>query len=62
MKDQSRMPGSANLPSGNTAVSTANMITGISALPASTALLTGSPVLSAATNALSTPVPAAAPQ
>uniref|UniRef100_A0A3Q3KA58 non-specific serine/threonine protein kinase n=1 Tax=Monopterus albus TaxID=43700 RepID=A0A3Q3KA58_MONAL len=37
---------------------------GISALPASTALgpLTGSPVLSAATNALSTPVPAGAPQ
>uniref|UniRef100_A0AAX7SEZ5 non-specific serine/threonine protein kinase n=1 Tax=Astatotilapia calliptera TaxID=8154 RepID=A0AAX7SEZ5_ASTCA len=61
-KDQSRVTGSANLPSGNPAVSTANMITGISALPASTALgpLTGSPVLSAATNALSTPVPAAA--
>lgn len=37
-------------------------LSGISALPASTALgpLTGSPVLSAATNALSTPVPAAA--
>uniref|UniRef100_A0A8C4IIG0 non-specific serine/threonine protein kinase n=1 Tax=Dicentrarchus labrax TaxID=13489 RepID=A0A8C4IIG0_DICLA len=62
VKDQSRVAGSANLPSGNTAVSTASMITGISALPASTALgpLTGSPVLSAATNALSTPVPAAA--
>ncbi|KAM8756889.1 casein kinase II subunit alpha [Acanthopagrus latus] len=62
VKDQSRAAGSANLPSGNTAVSTANMITGISALPASTALgpLTGSPVLSAATNALSTPVPTAA--
>uniref|UniRef100_A0A3Q0QQC4 non-specific serine/threonine protein kinase n=1 Tax=Amphilophus citrinellus TaxID=61819 RepID=A0A3Q0QQC4_AMPCI len=61
VKDQSRVTGSANLPSGNPAVSTANMIT-ISALPASTALgpLTGSPVLSAATNALSTPVPAAA--
>uniref|UniRef100_A0A7N6FBL9 non-specific serine/threonine protein kinase n=1 Tax=Anabas testudineus TaxID=64144 RepID=A0A7N6FBL9_ANATE len=66
VKDQSRVAGSANLPSGNTAVSTATMITGISALPASTALgpLTGSPVLSAATNALSTPVPtvAGAPQ
>ncbi|KAI3369542.1 hypothetical protein L3Q82_007751 [Scortum barcoo] len=62
VKDQSRVAGSANLPSGNTAVSTASMITGISALPASTALgpLTGSPVLSAATNVLSTPVPAAA--
>uniref|UniRef100_A0A4W6D462 non-specific serine/threonine protein kinase n=1 Tax=Lates calcarifer TaxID=8187 RepID=A0A4W6D462_LATCA len=62
VKDQSRVAGSANLPSGNPAVSTASMITGISALPASTALgpLTGSPVLSAATNALSTPLPAAA--
>ncbi|TKS71145.1 Casein kinase II subunit alpha [Collichthys lucidus] len=62
VKDQSRVAGSANLPSGNTAVSTASMITGISALPASTALgpLTGSPVLSAATSALSSPVPAAA--
>uniref|UniRef100_A0AAQ5WYE0 non-specific serine/threonine protein kinase n=1 Tax=Amphiprion ocellaris TaxID=80972 RepID=A0AAQ5WYE0_AMPOC len=62
VKDQSRVAGSANLPSGNPAVSTASMITGISALPASTALgpLTGSPVLSAATNALSTPVPTAA--
>uniref|UniRef100_A0A7N8Y2A6 non-specific serine/threonine protein kinase n=1 Tax=Mastacembelus armatus TaxID=205130 RepID=A0A7N8Y2A6_9TELE len=62
VKDQSRVAGSSSLPSGNTAVSTASMITGISALPASTALgpLTGSPVLSAATNALSTPVPAAA--
>ena len=28
VKDQSRMAGSANLPSGNTAVSTAGMITG----------------------------------
>lgn len=28
VKDQSRVGGSANLPSGNTAVSTANMITG----------------------------------
>uniref|UniRef100_A0A8D3E4E4 non-specific serine/threonine protein kinase n=1 Tax=Scophthalmus maximus TaxID=52904 RepID=A0A8D3E4E4_SCOMX len=62
VKDQSRVAGSANLPSGNIAVSTTSMITGISALPASTALgpLTGSPVLSAATNVLSTPVPAAA--
>ncbi|XP_047438154.1 casein kinase II subunit alpha isoform X2 [Mugil cephalus] len=62
VKDQSRVGGSANMPSGNPAVSTASMITGISALPASTALgpLTGSPVLSAATNALSTPVPATA--
>ncbi|KAK2821011.1 hypothetical protein Q5P01_023970 [Channa striata] len=62
VKDQSRVAGSASLPSGTTAVSTASMITGISALPASTALgpLTGSPVLSAATNTLSTPVPAAA--
>uniref|UniRef100_A0A6Q2XPS6 non-specific serine/threonine protein kinase n=1 Tax=Esox lucius TaxID=8010 RepID=A0A6Q2XPS6_ESOLU len=62
VKDQGRMPGSANLPSGNTAVSTANMITGISALPAATALgtLTGSPVLSAATSALSSATPAAA--
>ncbi|KAF0035466.1 hypothetical protein F2P81_013224 [Scophthalmus maximus] len=57
VKDQSRVAGSANLPSGNIAVSTTSMITGISALPASTALgpLTGSPVLSAATNVLSTP-------
>ncbi|XP_067359960.1 casein kinase II subunit alpha isoform X2 [Channa argus] len=66
VKDQSRVAGSAGLPSGNPAVSTASMITGISALPASTALgpLTGSPVLSAATNTLSTPVPtvAGAPQ
>ncbi|XP_036805802.1 casein kinase II subunit alpha isoform X1 [Oncorhynchus mykiss] len=66
VKDQGRMPGSANPPGGNTAVSTANTVTGISALPAATALgtLTGSPVLSAATNALSTPVPASvsAPQ
>lgn len=66
VKDQSRVAGSANMPSGNPAVSTASMITGISALPASTALgpLTGSPVLSAATNALSPPVPTAvgAPQ
>ncbi|XP_039653770.1 casein kinase II subunit alpha isoform X2 [Perca fluviatilis] len=65
VKDQSRVAG-ANLPSGNTAVCTANMITGISALPASTALgpFTGSPVLSASTNILSTPVAAAvgAPQ
>ncbi|KAA8593630.1 hypothetical protein FQN60_009746 [Etheostoma spectabile] len=65
VKDQSRVAG-ANLPSGNTAVGTANMITGISALPASTALgpFTGSPVLSASTNVLSTPVAAAvgAPQ
>ncbi|XP_045931167.1 casein kinase II subunit alpha isoform X3 [Micropterus dolomieu] len=62
VKDQSRVAGSANLPSGNTTVSTASMITGISALPASTALgpLTGSPVLSATTTALSTAVPAAA--
>ncbi|XP_035007787.1 casein kinase II subunit alpha isoform X4 [Hippoglossus stenolepis] len=62
VKDQSRVAGSTNLPSGNTSVSTANMITGISALPASTALgpLIGSPVLSAATIALNTPVPAAA--
>ncbi|CAB1315503.1 unnamed protein product [Coregonus sp. 'balchen'] len=63
VKEQGRMPGSANLPSGNTAMSTANMITGISALPVATALvtLTGSPVLSAATtNALSIPVPTAA--
>ncbi|XP_075952979.1 casein kinase II subunit alpha isoform X2 [Anarhichas minor] len=108
VKDQSRVAG-ANLPGGNTAVSSANMITEkgvrqtfsskcptyrdlnrecqstqarcneavkphssdggallcISALPASTALgpLSGSPVLSAATNVLSPPVPAAtAPQ
>ncbi|XP_034725563.1 casein kinase II subunit alpha isoform X2 [Etheostoma cragini] len=65
VKDQSRVAG-ANLPSGNTAVGTANMITGISALPASTALgpFTGSPVLSASTSVLSTPVAAAvgAPQ
>uniref|UniRef100_A0A672IT51 non-specific serine/threonine protein kinase n=1 Tax=Salarias fasciatus TaxID=181472 RepID=A0A672IT51_SALFA len=62
VKDQSRVAGPASLPGGNPAVSTASMITGISALPASTALgpLTGSPVLSAATNALSPPVPAAA--
>ncbi|CAB1354242.1 unnamed protein product [Coregonus sp. 'balchen'] len=56
VKDQGRMPGSANLPSGNTATSTANMITAATAL----GNLTGSPVLSAATNALSTPVPTAA--
>ncbi|XP_061641449.1 casein kinase II subunit alpha isoform X3 [Phyllopteryx taeniolatus] len=63
VKDQSRGgAGVANLPSGNPAVSTASIITGISALPASTALgpLTGSPVLSGATNALSSPLPTAA--
>ncbi|XP_049589022.1 casein kinase II subunit alpha [Syngnathus scovelli] len=63
VKEQSR-GGVANLPGGNpAAVSTASIITGISALPASTALgpLTGSPVLSAS-NALSSPVPAGAPQ
>ncbi|TWW62600.1 Casein kinase II subunit alpha [Takifugu flavidus] len=62
MKDQSRVTVSASLVGGNTAVSTTSMITGISALPASTALgpLTGSPGLSAATNVLNTPLPAAA--
>ncbi|KAM9799328.1 casein kinase II subunit alpha isoform 2-T8 [Syngnathus typhle] len=63
VKEQSR-GGVANLPGGNpAAVSTASIITGISALPASTALgpLTGSPVLSAS-NTLSSPVPAGAPQ
>uniref|UniRef100_A0A8B9LGT7 non-specific serine/threonine protein kinase n=1 Tax=Astyanax mexicanus TaxID=7994 RepID=A0A8B9LGT7_ASTMX len=61
VKDQSRMVGSTNVPAANTAVSAASMITGIAALPASTALgpLAGSPVLSAANN-LSAPVPAAA--
>ncbi|TSU50023.1 Casein kinase II subunit alpha [Bagarius yarrelli] len=61
VKDQSRMLGSANVPALNTAVSAAGLITGIAALPASTALgpLAGSPVLSAANN-LSATVPAAA--
>ncbi|KAJ8359186.1 hypothetical protein SKAU_G00157110 [Synaphobranchus kaupii] len=61
VKDQTRMGGSASLPSGNTPVSTANMITGIAALPAATPLgpLAGSPIISV-TNSLGTPVPAAA--
>ncbi|XP_061743286.1 casein kinase II subunit alpha [Nerophis ophidion] len=59
LKEQSRIgAGAANLPSGNPTVSTANMITGISALPASTALgaLTGTPVLSTPTNTLTSSV------
>ncbi|KAJ8366687.1 hypothetical protein AAFF_G00345280 [Aldrovandia affinis] len=61
VKDQSRMGGPASLPSGNTPVSSANMITGIAALPAATPLgpLAGSPVISA-TNTLGAPVPATA--
>ncbi|XP_066558822.1 casein kinase II subunit alpha isoform X2 [Amia ocellicauda] len=61
VKDQSRMGGSANMPSANTPVSTPNMMSGISAMPTSSPLgpLAGSPVISAA-NTLGTPVPAAA--
>ncbi|KTF81884.1 hypothetical protein cypCar_00027307 [Cyprinus carpio] len=60
VKDQTRIAGSITVPSTNTAVSTATMITGIAALPASTALgpLTGSPILMAPSS-LNTPVPAA---
>uniref|UniRef100_A0A673KSQ7 non-specific serine/threonine protein kinase n=1 Tax=Sinocyclocheilus rhinocerous TaxID=307959 RepID=A0A673KSQ7_9TELE len=60
VKDQSRIAGSTTVPTTNTAVSTATMITGIAALPASTALgpLTGSPILMAPSS-LNTPVPAA---
>ncbi|XP_003199454.2 casein kinase II subunit alpha isoform X1 [Danio rerio] len=57
VKGQSCFAGSTNVPSVNTMVSSATMITGIAALPASTALLplTGSPIF----NSLNTPVPAA---
>ncbi|XP_043977092.1 casein kinase II subunit alpha-like isoform X3 [Gambusia affinis] len=63
VKEQSGMAGSANFPGDNSAVTAASMVTGISALPASTALgpLSGSTVLSANTNSMSSPV-AAAPQ
>ncbi|XP_016113944.1 casein kinase II subunit alpha-like isoform X2 [Sinocyclocheilus grahami] len=60
VKDQTRIAGSTTVPTTNPAVSTATMITGIAALPASTALgpLTGSPILMAPSS-LNTPVPAA---
>uniref|UniRef100_A0A671Q3Z7 non-specific serine/threonine protein kinase n=2 Tax=Sinocyclocheilus anshuiensis TaxID=1608454 RepID=A0A671Q3Z7_9TELE len=60
VKDQTRIAGSTTVPTTNTAVSTATMITGIAVLPASTALgpLTGSPILMAPSS-LNTPVPAA---
>uniref|UniRef100_H3A126 non-specific serine/threonine protein kinase n=1 Tax=Latimeria chalumnae TaxID=7897 RepID=H3A126_LATCH len=60
VKDQSRM-GPSNMPSGSTPVSSASMMSGISSMPTSSPLgpLAGSPVISA-TNALGTPVPAAA--
>ncbi|KAJ8260098.1 hypothetical protein GJAV_G00177020 [Gymnothorax javanicus] len=65
VKDQTRMGGSTSLPSGNTPVTSANIITGIAALPAATPLgpLAGSPVIAAAAAAaatMGTPVPAAA--
>ncbi|XP_072371334.1 casein kinase II subunit alpha isoform X3 [Scyliorhinus torazame] len=61
VKDQSRMGSCANMPTGSTPISSASMMSGISAMPTSSPLgpLAGSPVISA-TNTLGTPVPATA--
>uniref|UniRef100_A0A4W3GPW4 non-specific serine/threonine protein kinase n=1 Tax=Callorhinchus milii TaxID=7868 RepID=A0A4W3GPW4_CALMI len=61
VKDQSRMGSCTSMPTGSTPVSSASMMSGISAMPTSSPLgpLAGSPVISA-TNTLGTPVPATA--
>ncbi|XP_048405666.1 casein kinase II subunit alpha isoform X2 [Stegostoma tigrinum] len=61
VKDQTRMGSCANMPTGSTPISSASMMSGISAMPTSSPLgpLAGSPVISA-TNTLGTPVPATA--
>ncbi|XP_043566765.1 casein kinase II subunit alpha isoform X5 [Chiloscyllium plagiosum] len=61
VKDQSRMGSCTNMPTGSTPISSASMMSGISAMPTSSPLgpLAGSPVISA-TNTLGTPVPATA--
>ncbi|MBN3284508.1 CSK21 kinase, partial [Polyodon spathula] len=63
VKEQSRMGGSGSMPSGSTPVSSASMMSGISAMPTSSPLgpMAGSPIISA-TNTLGTPVAAGVQQ